>query len=154
MQWKESHDTHWLLLVSRPVLDVQPHLISAMTWEHNRDVLIVGRFDGSLGLLHVVESSRGIVIDRKELEFSRREGSKLIFHIMYCTLQFVLFVLVPASSMSCSTKQPMLAVGYEDGVVCILLSDGETTGSATVSQYVMGCQLQADQVVSIVRYEL
>ena len=129
--------------MSRPVLDVQPHLISAMAWEHSRDALIVGRLDGSLGVVHVVVSPRGIVIDKKELDCSRRECSKSKLPDQTLYVAIVFLSLVPVSSISCSSEQPMIAVGFEDGAVCILVSDGDRSGSI---QYVVRCQHQADQV--------
>ena len=40
----------------------------------------------------------------------------------------------------------MLAVGYEDGIVCILLSDTDKADSTSLSQYAIRCQFQVDQV--------
>ena len=64
------------LLVSRPLLDIQPHLVCCMAWEYHRDVLIVGRFDGSLGSLFVAATSHGITVNRVEHDCPRRESSK------------------------------------------------------------------------------
>lgn len=79
------------LLVSSSVtggkglLDVQPHWVSALAWPEGeavslwsgepRDLLLVGRMDGSLGLIEVLDSS---TMHRTELEHCyRKDGERL-----------------------------------------------------------------------------
>jgi hypothetical protein len=136
-----------------------------MAWEHSRNTLIVGRCDGSLVMVHVVVSSRGMIIEKKEIDSCRRERSKSKCFNQDLSVVASLVSLVAVSSISCSCKQPMLAVGFEDGVVCVLVSDdddstdgdrgnliphvvrrGHLDDRNSSVQYVIRCQYQTNQV--------
>lgn len=65
------------------LLDVQPHWVSALAWPKEeaetlwcgepKDMLLVGRMDGSLGLIEVLDSSS---MHRTELEHCYRKDGE------------------------------------------------------------------------------
>uniref|UniRef100_A0A3Q2W7X5 HECT-type E3 ubiquitin transferase n=1 Tax=Haplochromis burtoni TaxID=8153 RepID=A0A3Q2W7X5_HAPBU len=97
----------WQVNGGKGLLDVQPHWVSALTWPEEeaeslwcgepKDMLLVGRMDGSLGLIEVLDSSG---MHRTELEHCYRKDVA-IMHIAWY-----------------SEDKPF-AVGYADGKLLI-----------------------------------
>uniref|UniRef100_A0A668SQ94 HECT-type E3 ubiquitin transferase n=1 Tax=Oreochromis aureus TaxID=47969 RepID=A0A668SQ94_OREAU len=97
----------WQVNGGKGLLDVQPHWVSALTWPEEeaeslwcgepKDMLLVGRMDGSLGLIEVLDSSG---MHRTELEHCYRKDVA-IMHIAWY-----------------SEDKPF-AVGYTDGKLLI-----------------------------------
>ncbi|XP_077942009.1 putative E3 ubiquitin-protein ligase HERC1 isoform X9 [Gasterosteus aculeatus] len=97
----------WQVNGGKGLLDVQPHWVSALAWPREeaeslwcgepRDVLLVGRMDGSLGLIEVLDSSS---MQRTELEHCYRKDVA-VMHIAWY-----------------SENKPF-AVGYADGKLLI-----------------------------------
>ncbi|XP_023674598.2 probable E3 ubiquitin-protein ligase HERC1 isoform X1 [Paramormyrops kingsleyae] len=97
----------WQVNGGKGLLDVQPHWVSAMTWPEKeppsswpgdpQEVLLVGRMDGSLGLIEVADAS---TMRRVELEHCYRKDVA-IMHIAWY-----------------SEDRPF-AVGYADGKLLI-----------------------------------
>ncbi|XP_028298817.1 probable E3 ubiquitin-protein ligase HERC1 isoform X3 [Gouania willdenowi] len=97
----------WQVNGGKGLLDVQPHWVSALAWPEEeasslwcgepKDMLLVGRMDGSLGLIEVVDSS---CMHRTELEHCYRKDVA-VMHIAWY-----------------SEDKPF-AVGYDDGKLLI-----------------------------------
>ncbi|XP_029961368.1 LOW QUALITY PROTEIN: probable E3 ubiquitin-protein ligase HERC1 [Salarias fasciatus] len=97
----------WQVNGGRGLVDLQPHWVSCLSWPEDeaeslwcgepRDVLLVGRMDGSLGLLEVLDSS---VLHRTELEHCYRKD-------------------VAVTQVSWFSEDRPFAVGYEDGKLLI-----------------------------------
>ncbi|XP_018619035.1 probable E3 ubiquitin-protein ligase HERC1 isoform X2 [Scleropages formosus] len=95
----------WQVNGGKGLLDIQPHWVSAMTWPEKEsswsgeplEVLLVGRMDGSLGLIEVVDAS---TMQRVELEHCYRKDVA-VMHIAWY-----------------SEDKPF-AVGYADGKLLI-----------------------------------
>ncbi|XP_053720543.1 probable E3 ubiquitin-protein ligase HERC1 isoform X1 [Synchiropus splendidus] len=96
----------WQVTGGRGLLDTQPHWVSALAWPENEsdslwsdktvDVLLVGRMDGSLGLIEVMESS----MQRVELEHCYRKDVAVMDIAWFC-------------------EDKPFAVGYSDGKILI-----------------------------------
>ncbi|XP_068434962.1 probable E3 ubiquitin-protein ligase HERC1 isoform X7 [Clinocottus analis] len=97
----------WQVNGGKGLLDVQPHWVSALAWPEEeveslwcgepKDLLLVGRMDGSLGLIEVLDSSS---MQRTELEHCYRKDVA-VMHIAWY-----------------SENRPF-AVGYADGKLLI-----------------------------------
>ncbi|XP_061742965.1 probable E3 ubiquitin-protein ligase HERC1 isoform X4 [Nerophis ophidion] len=97
----------WQVNGGKGLLDVQPHWVSALAWPEEEpqslwsgeptDMLLVGRMDGSLGLIEVLDSSR---MRRTELEHCYRKDVAVMNIVWY------------------SEDKPF-AVGYADGKLLI-----------------------------------
>ncbi|CAG5849679.1 unnamed protein product [Menidia menidia] len=97
----------WQVNGGRGLLDVQPHWVSALAWPEEeaeslwcgepKDMLLVGRMDGSLGLLEVLDSSN---MHRSELEHCCRKD-------------------VAVMSIAWFSEDKPFAVGYADGKLLI-----------------------------------
>uniref|UniRef100_A0AAV2LT25 B30.2/SPRY domain-containing protein n=1 Tax=Knipowitschia caucasica TaxID=637954 RepID=A0AAV2LT25_KNICA len=96
----------WQVNGGKGLLDVQPHWVSALAWPREeveslwcgepKDLLLVGRMDGTLGLIEVLDSS----MHRTELEHCYRKDVA-VMQIAWC-----------------SEDKPF-AVGYADGKLLI-----------------------------------
>ncbi|XP_056135403.1 probable E3 ubiquitin-protein ligase HERC1 isoform X2 [Lampris incognitus] len=97
----------WQVNGGKGLLDVQPHWVSALAWPEGeamslwsgepRDLLLVGRMDGSLGLIEVLDAS---TMNRTELQHCYRKDVA-VMHIAWY-----------------SEDKPF-AVGYADGKLLI-----------------------------------
>ncbi|XP_072409417.1 probable E3 ubiquitin-protein ligase HERC1 isoform X1 [Chiloscyllium punctatum] len=97
----------WQVTGGKGLLDVQPHWVSALAWPEEGpiaswagdtlEVLLVGRMDGSLGLIEVVDSS---TMHRLELEHCYRKD-------------------VAVTAIAWYTEDKPFAVGYADGKMLI-----------------------------------
>ncbi|XP_069758992.1 probable E3 ubiquitin-protein ligase HERC1 isoform X8 [Narcine bancroftii] len=97
----------WQVTGGKALLDVQPHWVSALAWPEEGpvaswagdtlEVLLVGRKDGSLGLIEVVDSS---TMHRLELEHCYRKD-------------------VAVMAIAWYTEDKPFAVGYADGKMLI-----------------------------------
>uniref|UniRef100_A0A3Q3XB61 HECT-type E3 ubiquitin transferase n=1 Tax=Mola mola TaxID=94237 RepID=A0A3Q3XB61_MOLML len=97
----------WQVNGGKGLLDVQPHWVSALAWPKEeaetlwcgepKDMLLVGRMDGSLGLIEVLDSSN---MHRTELEHCYRKDVAVMHVAWY------------------SEDKPF-AVGYADGKLLI-----------------------------------
>ncbi|XP_038640315.1 probable E3 ubiquitin-protein ligase HERC1 isoform X8 [Scyliorhinus canicula] len=97
----------WQVTGGKGLLDIQPHWVSALAWPEEGpiaswagdtlEVLLVGRMDGSLGLIEVVDSS---TMHRLELEHCYRKDVAVLAIAWY------------------SEDKPF-AVGYADGKILI-----------------------------------
>lgn len=75
--------TFSLFLGGKGLVDIQPHWVSALAWPEegpatawsgeSPELLLVGRMDGSLGLIEVVDVS---TMHRRELEHCYRKDGK------------------------------------------------------------------------------
>ncbi|KAL1007751.1 hypothetical protein UPYG_G00091160 [Umbra pygmaea] len=110
----------WQVNGGKGLLDVQPHWVSALAWPEGeavslwcgepKDVLLVGRMDGSLGLLEVLDPC---TMRRTELEHCYRKDVA-VMHIAWY-----------------SEDQPF-AVGYADGKLLIGTREPLESGSIVV----------------------
>lgn len=115
------------------LLDVQPHWVSALSWPKEeveslwcgepKDMLLVGRMDGSLGLIEVLDTS---TMHRTELEHCyRKDGMKikslsLKSVIIVHTSNRVMFLLsVAVMHIAWYSEDQPFAVGYADGKLLI-----------------------------------
>uniref|UniRef100_A0A3Q1FHN5 Uncharacterized protein n=1 Tax=Acanthochromis polyacanthus TaxID=80966 RepID=A0A3Q1FHN5_9TELE len=97
----------WQVNGGKGLLDVQPHWVSALAWPEEeaeslwcgepKDMLLVGRMDGSLGLIEVLDSS---TFHRTELEHCYRKD-------------------VAVMHISWYSEDKPFAVGYADGKLLI-----------------------------------
>ncbi|KAL4641964.1 putative E3 ubiquitin-protein ligase HERC1 isoform X1 [Arapaima gigas] len=95
----------WQVNGGKGLLDIQPHWVSAMTWPEKEsswsgeplEVLLVGRMDGSLGLIEVVDAS---TMHRMELEHCYRKD-------------------VAVMQIAWYSEDKPFAVGYADGKLLI-----------------------------------
>ncbi|XP_058850990.1 probable E3 ubiquitin-protein ligase HERC1 isoform X1 [Acipenser ruthenus] len=97
----------WQVNGGKGLLDIQPHWVSALTWPEDGpiaswagetlEVLLVGRIDGSLGLIEVVDAS---TMHRMELEHCYRKD-------------------VAVMSIAWYSEDKPFAVGYADGKLLI-----------------------------------
>ncbi|KAJ3593562.1 hypothetical protein NHX12_005896, partial [Muraenolepis orangiensis] len=97
----------WQVNGGKGILDIQPHWVSALAWPEAeaislwcgepKDVLLVGRMDGSLGLIEVLDAS---TMHRTELEHCWRKDVA-VMHIAW------------------SSEDRPFAVGYADGKLLI-----------------------------------
>ncbi|XP_048472974.1 probable E3 ubiquitin-protein ligase HERC1 [Rhincodon typus] len=97
----------WQVTGGKGLLDIQPHWVSALAWPEEGpiaswagdtlEVLLVGRMDGSLGLIEVVDSS---TMHRLELEHCYRKD-------------------VAVTAIAWYTEDKPFAVGYADGKILI-----------------------------------
>lgn len=72
-------------------MDIQPHIVTCLAWPQNKslmdgrmgltvDTLLVGRLDGSIGLIQVIDPTTFI---RKELENCyRKDGEVLLIFLI------------------------------------------------------------------------
>ena len=77
----------------RGLLDVQPHWVSALAWPKQeaeslwcgepKDMLLVGRMDGSLGLIEVLDTA---TMHRTELEHCYRKDGMKREGVSHCSL--------------------------------------------------------------------
>ncbi|XP_078055944.1 putative E3 ubiquitin-protein ligase HERC1 [Mustelus asterias] len=97
----------WQVTGGKGLLDIQPHWVSALAWPEEGpiaswagdtlEVLLVGRMDGSLGLIEVVDSS---TMHRLELEHCYRKD-------------------VAVMAIAWYSEDKPFAVGYADGKILI-----------------------------------
>ncbi|CAL8352432.1 unnamed protein product [Merluccius merluccius] len=97
----------WQVNGGKGILDIQPHWVSALAWPEAeaislwcgepKDLLLVGRMDGSLGLIEVLDAS---TMHRTELEHCYRKDVA-VMHIAW------------------SSEDRPFAVGYADGKLLI-----------------------------------
>ncbi|XP_045564463.1 probable E3 ubiquitin-protein ligase HERC1 isoform X7 [Salmo salar] len=112
------------------LLDVQPHWVSALAWPEGeavslwcgepRDVLLVGRMDGSLGLLEVHDAC---TMHRTELEHCYRKDVSVI-HIAWYSEDRPFAVGYADGKLLIGTKEPL-----EKGAVVIIDAHKESITS-------------------------
>jgi len=102
----------WHLSGGKGHLDLQPYLVTALTWPQNKglmegqndrscDTLLIGRLDGSIGMVEVIDST---TYARKELEHCYRKDVS-VRHIEWYD------------------EDKRFAVGYSDGMVYLCSPD-------------------------------
>ncbi|XP_071845609.1 probable E3 ubiquitin-protein ligase HERC1 isoform X3 [Apostichopus japonicus] len=102
----------WFTTGGRGQLDVQPNIVTALAWPQTKlffegragtstDLLLIGRLDGSIGMLEVLDHT---TYHRVELEQCYREG-------------------VAVTCLSWFDEDRRFAVGYSDGAVALCSKD-------------------------------
>ncbi|XP_043933675.1 probable E3 ubiquitin-protein ligase HERC1 isoform X2 [Protopterus annectens] len=107
----------WLVNGGKGLLDVQPHWVSALAWPEEGpvaswagdtlEVLLIGRIDGSLGLIEVVDAS---TMHRLELEHCYRKD-------------------VAVTCIAWFSEDRPFAVGYSDGKLLVGMKEPTETGT-------------------------
>ncbi|TUG88269.1 putative E3 ubiquitin-protein ligase HERC1 [Bagarius yarrelli] len=110
----------WQVNGGKALLDLQPHWVSSLVWPENeagclwagesRELLLVGRIDGSLGLLEILDSSN---IQRTELLHCYRKD-------------------VAVMNIAWYSEDRPFAVGYADGKLLIGCKEALENGSVVV----------------------
>ncbi|XP_078388638.1 putative E3 ubiquitin-protein ligase HERC1 isoform X9 [Cetorhinus maximus] len=113
----------WQVTGGKGLLDIQPHWVSALAWPEEGpiaswagdtlEVLLVGRLDGSLGLIEVVDSS---TMHRLELEHCYRKD-------------------VAVMAIAWYSEDKPFAVGYADGKMLIGTKEPLEKGTVMIDAY-------------------
>ncbi|XP_041034512.1 probable E3 ubiquitin-protein ligase HERC1 isoform X1 [Carcharodon carcharias] len=113
----------WQVTGGKGLLDIQPHWVSALAWPEEGpiaswagdtlEVLLVGRLDGSLGLIEVVDSS---TMHRLELEHCYRKD-------------------VAVMAIAWYSEDKPFAVGYADGKMLIGTKEPLEKGTVIIDAF-------------------
>ncbi|XP_029281086.1 probable E3 ubiquitin-protein ligase HERC1 [Cottoperca gobio] len=120
----------WQVNGGKGLLDVQPHWVSALAWPKEdaeslwcgepKDMLLVGRMDGSLGLIEVLDTS---TMHRTELEHCYRKDVA-VMHIAWYSEDKPFAVGYADGKLLIGTKQPL-----EKGAIVVIDAHKESITS-------------------------